>query len=105
MPGLNGHAYSIPAQDCFFNVMGAPADGSGSVLSFNAAACYGSGSSTSRCDLNGDGSTNAVDLQTLVNAILAASTSSVYDINKDTLVNVLDAQVLTNVILGKASCP
>src|SRR5207249_6279314 len=59
----------------------------------------------SRCDLNGDGSVNAVDLQNLVNAILAASTSSAYDINKDSLVNILDAQVLTNVILGIRSCP
>ena len=60
---------------------------------------------TSACDLNGDGSVNVTDLQSEVNAILAASTSSAFDINKDTQVNVLDAQVLTNVILGKASCP
>jgi hypothetical protein len=35
-----GHAYTIPAQDCYLNVMGGPADGTGSVLSFNANNCY-----------------------------------------------------------------
>jgi hypothetical protein len=38
--GVNGHAYTIPAQDCYSNVMGGPADGSGSVLTFNADNCY-----------------------------------------------------------------
>ncbi len=38
-----GHAYSIPAMDCYFS-LGGPPDGSGSALSFNASACYnGSG--------------------------------------------------------------
>jgi hypothetical protein len=36
---LGGHANTIPAQDCYTNVMGGPVDGSGSVLSFNAEAC------------------------------------------------------------------
>lgn len=35
-----GHVYSIPAEDCFLNVMGGPADGTGSALSFNPAGCY-----------------------------------------------------------------
>jgi hypothetical protein len=35
-----GHANSIPAQDCFLNVMNGPLDGSGSVLSFDASQCY-----------------------------------------------------------------
>ena len=34
------HAVSNPAMDCYFNSMGGPTDGSGSVLSFNAATCY-----------------------------------------------------------------
>ena len=38
--GLSGHAHTIPAEDCFRNVMHAPADGSGGVLSFNASNCY-----------------------------------------------------------------
>jgi hypothetical protein len=37
-----GHANTIPAQDCFLNVMGGPADGSGGPLSFNAGMCYAS---------------------------------------------------------------
>jgi hypothetical protein len=34
------HVTSIPAQDCYLNVMGGPPDGSGSVLNFNANTCY-----------------------------------------------------------------
>jgi hypothetical protein len=38
--GYGGHANTNPAQDCYTNVMGGSADGTGSVLSFNAANCY-----------------------------------------------------------------
>lgn len=38
---LGGHANDIPALDCFKNIMGGPADGSGGVLTFNANTCYG----------------------------------------------------------------
>lgn len=41
------HANSIPAQDCYLNVMGGPPDGSGSLLSFDASQCYASSSGTS----------------------------------------------------------
>jgi hypothetical protein len=37
---LAGHAYTIPAQDCYRNVMGGPVDGGGNVLNFNANTCY-----------------------------------------------------------------
>jgi len=40
---VGGHAYSIPAMDCYLSVMNGPADGTGSVLSFNASSCYTSG--------------------------------------------------------------
>jgi hypothetical protein len=36
-----GHANTIPAQDCYTNVMAGPAAGTGSVLTFSAATCYG----------------------------------------------------------------
>jgi len=39
---VGGHANDIPALDCYKSVMGGPADGSGSMLSFNANSCYGS---------------------------------------------------------------
>jgi hypothetical protein len=39
------HLVSIPAQDCFLSLMGGPPDGSGNVLPFDAAACYGNSSS------------------------------------------------------------
>jgi len=44
------HVTSIPAQDCFLNVMGGPPDGSGGVLNFDASTCYtssGTGTTTS----------------------------------------------------------
>jgi hypothetical protein len=40
IPNVSGHAYTIPAQDCYANRMLGPADGTGDVLSFNAATCY-----------------------------------------------------------------
>jgi len=39
---VGGHANNIPALDCFMTVMGGPADGSGSVLAFDSAACFSS---------------------------------------------------------------
>lgn len=42
---VGGHANNTPAADCYQHVMGGPADGSGSVLTFNPDSCYsGSGS-------------------------------------------------------------
>jgi hypothetical protein len=41
LSGVGGHANLIPAGNCFLNVMGGPADGSGNVLTFNASTCYG----------------------------------------------------------------
>ena len=45
--GVAGHAHQIPACNCFSNVMHGPADGSGSVLGFNADSCYGGESAVS----------------------------------------------------------
>jgi hypothetical protein len=39
--GVAGHANMIPAQVCYLNIMGGPADGSGNPLTFDAYACYG----------------------------------------------------------------
>jgi hypothetical protein len=41
-----GHANSIPAQDCYLDVMQGPPDGSGNALSFDARKCYGPGAPT-----------------------------------------------------------
>jgi hypothetical protein len=38
--GANGHAGLIPAQNCYFNVMGGSEGGAGSPLTFNADQCY-----------------------------------------------------------------
>jgi hypothetical protein len=41
---LAGHAHSIPAKDCYSNIMGGPADGSRNPLSFDASSCYSASS-------------------------------------------------------------
>lgn len=46
LSGYAGHAYSIPAADCYTNAMTGTSDGTGSVLTFNANSCYGSNSAT-----------------------------------------------------------
>lgn len=38
---MAGHAHTNPAADCYLNVMGGPANGSGNPLTFNPDACYG----------------------------------------------------------------
>lgn len=38
--GVSGHAYTIPAQDCYLSTMGGPVNGTGPVLTFNASKCY-----------------------------------------------------------------
>jgi hypothetical protein len=38
--GVAGHANMIPANVCYSNIMGGPANGTGGVLTFNADACY-----------------------------------------------------------------
>ena len=40
IPSVGGHAYTNPAQDCYLTIMLGPADGTGGVRPFNAAACY-----------------------------------------------------------------
>ncbi len=40
IPGVAGHTYTIPSQDCYLNVLLGPADGSGGALNFNASTCY-----------------------------------------------------------------
>ena len=64
------------------------------------------GGSGSGCDINGDGSVNALDLQLLANIVLGKSPNTgIGDLNGDGSVNALDLQILINVILGVQSCP
>jgi hypothetical protein len=58
-----------------------------------------------RCDVNGDGAVDVLDLQLVVNAVLGIQGYGAGDINGDRNVDVLDLQLLVNVILGAASCP
>lgn len=41
LSGYAGHAFTVPAADCYSSIMLGPADGTGSVLTFNADSCYG----------------------------------------------------------------
>jgi hypothetical protein len=46
LPGVGGHAYSIPAENCYSSNMSGVAAGTGNALTFNADNCYG-GNTTS----------------------------------------------------------
>jgi hypothetical protein len=61
----------------------------------------GGGSTSSPCDVNGDSSTNVVDVQQAVNQALG-SASCVADINRDGACNVVDVQRVVNAALGGA---
>lgn len=63
------------------------------------------GTPSSHCDINADTATNALDLQVVINTILAGTNLVNGDINTDRKVDVLDLQILNNVILGARSCP
>lgn len=56
-----------------------------------------------RCDLNLDGSTDAVDLQILARTII--NKGAIGDINNDGTVDAIDLQIMTRVILKKQPCP
>ena len=101
----SGRVVSIPAMDCYLNIMHGPANGTGNALSFDAAACYGSVTSPppppsgSACDVNQDNTTNIVDVQQCVNQSLGVATCTA-DINKDGICNVVDVQRVVNAALG-----
>ena len=61
-----------------------------------------SGGTTTKGDINGDGTINVTDVTALVNKILgsASYSDSVCDINGDGTVNVTDVTTLVNMILG-----
>jgi hypothetical protein len=60
---------------------------------------------TSRCDYNGDGNINTLDLQGVANAVIQKPPLLAGDINGDGSVNSLDIQLMVNVLLGKRPCP
>lgn len=41
--GVSGHVYTIPAEDCYRNLMGGNSDGTGGPYNFSESACYGTG--------------------------------------------------------------
>jgi hypothetical protein len=94
--GYGGHANKIPARLCYENT-----SKTNNILNFNPAACYGAGSGPPpiSCDVNGDGSSNVVDVQLGVNQALGLAACTA-DINQDNVCNVIDVQRLVNAALG-----
>jgi len=76
------------------------ASAQGSTLS---TACTGATIKVFSCDINGDGSTNVLDLQLLIDEVLGVM-PAVHDLNHDGAVNVADVQKLINAVLGMG-CP
>jgi len=62
----------------------------------------GTGTAASPCDIDGDGSTNVLDVQQEVNMALGISACTA-DINKDSFCNIIDVQRVVNAALG-GSC-
>jgi len=86
----------------YFSVTAFDTDGNESDFSNEVSQVIGS--SSNRCDINSDSSVNVIDLQLLINAILAMSSGSSYDANGDGSVNAIDLQYLYNAILTGGSC-
>jgi hypothetical protein len=91
--GPNTYYFAVTA----FDVAGNESDFSNEVSQIIG---YGS-----KCDINGDGSVNVLDLQALANAILGIKPITNGDLNNDSRTDVLDLQLEANVILGIAQCP
>jgi hypothetical protein len=69
-------------------------------LLFLGCLCLSSRVPGADYDLNHDGAVNVLDLQILVNTILAGTADAAKDLNLDGRINVLDLQLLVNSILG-----
>ncbi len=97
-------ATNLSSGTFYFAVTALNVDGIESDFSNEVSATIGGFEVT--CDINGDSSINALDLQALANVILGINPSSgSFDVNMDGSVNVLDLQVINNTILGLRSCP
>ncbi len=89
----------------YFTVTAFNTKGLESGFSNEVSAVITDGSGSSKCDCNGDGSVNILDLQILINAFLGISGAVGRDINSDGVIDTLDLQILGEVILGLRSCP
>ncbi len=89
----------------YFAVTAYNSSGAESGFSSEGAKLITVNTPATRCDINADGAVNALDLQILINAILAGTNLSNADLNNDNGVDALDLQILNNVILGVRSCP
>lgn len=55
-----------------------------------------------RCDVDGSGGVDAVDVQLVINAALDISTACDCDLNNDGIVNAVDVQLIINAALGRS---
>ena len=86
-----------------FNTMGLESGFSNEV----SATTSGVSTTTSKCDIDGNGAANALDLQIMINVIMGVQIipTGKGDLNGDGKFDALDLQILVNVILGTRSCP
>ncbi len=66
----------------------------------NASPAYQVAVAAQTCDVNGDGSLNALDVVAVINAVLGIQPLLAADINSDDAVNALDVVFVINCVLG-----
>ena len=98
---------NLPAGTYFFAVTAYNKAGLESGYSNEVTKTISASPAGFKCDLNSDSQINALDLQIMINSILAAQPppSGKGDLNGDGRVDALDLQILANVILGTRGCP
>jgi hypothetical protein len=72
--------------------------GTGTAL---ATGCAAGGVTAFTCDMSGDGTVDAIDVQLVMNEVLGL-TAGTHDLNHDGAVNILDLQKEVRVVLGQA---
>jgi hypothetical protein len=98
-------ATGLAAGTYYFAVTAYDASGNESGFS-NEVSKTITGTVAHACDVNGDGTVNAPDLQRLANIYLGIGQySASYDLNNDGKIDVGDMQILNNVLFGTRSCP
>jgi fibronectin type 3 domain-containing protein len=95
----------LAAGTYYFAVTAFDGDGLESAFSNEVSTSVGGTGTSVTCDVDGDGQLTVTDVQTVSDAVLAASSNLAYDINKDGKVDIQDVQTMVNIVLGIRSCP
>jgi hypothetical protein len=105
--GTNSASYSVLSSTQLNATVPAGATtGKISVITSAGSAISAAVFTVNRCDVNGDGIINVLDIQLMINTILGVpGAPPSCDINGDGVTNVIDLQLLANIVLGVGSCP